>query len=90
MTKKIAMSLCVAPVFVAWSCTTLAQMAPIQLTNPSVDAVNNDQTAAWVADENMGVLYCELVRETPASTKRVACYDSHGEVTPKRSQARRH
>ena len=90
MTKKIAISLGVAPMLVAWSFSMHAQMAPIQLTNPSVDAVNNGQAAAWVADENMGVLYCELVRETPASAKRVACYDSHGEVTPKRSQARRH
>ena len=88
MTKKIAISLCVGLLFVAWSLTTQAQLAPIQLTNPSVDAVNNDQTAAWVADESMGVLYCELVRETPASTKRVACYDSYGEVTPGRSDAR--
>ena len=90
MTKKIAISLCVGSMFIAWSLTPLAQMAPIQLTNPSVDAVNSDQTAAWVADENMGVLYCELLRETPASGKRVACYDSHGEVTPKRSQTLRH
>jgi len=33
-----------------------AQMAPIQLTNPSIDAVSRDETAPWIADENLGVL----------------------------------
>ena len=88
MTKKIACSLCLSLALAAWSLAIYAQMAPIQLTKPSVDAVNNDQAAAWVVDENMGVLYCELVRETPASVKRVTCYDGHGEVTPGRSETR--
>lgn len=88
MTKKIARSSCIGLALIAWSCAMHAQMAPIQLTKPSVDAVNNDQAAAWVVDENMGVLYCELVRETPASVKRVTCYDGHGEVTPGRAESR--
>lgn len=59
-----------------------AQMAPIQLTNPAIDAVNNDKTAAWIADENLGVLYCELIRQEGAKSKRVACFDSNGAVAP--------
>ena len=58
----------------------VAQMAAVQLTNPAIDAVNGEQTAAWVADENLGVLYCELVRQTSTAQKRVACFDSNGEV----------
>ena len=66
------------------------QMAAIQLTNPSVDAVNANATAAWVADENMGVLYCELTADTTNAQKRVICYDSKGEVSPKPQAPPRH
>lgn len=59
-----------------------AQMAPIQLTNPSIDAVNGDETAAWIADENLGVLYCELKNQKDNKPKRVACFDSNGAVAP--------
>lgn len=88
---KIKISAIVLALITLTMCGTIthAQMAPIQLTNPSVDAVNGDQSAAWVADENMGVLYCELVRETPTAAKRVACYDSRGEVAPRREASLR-
>ncbi|MEM7466309.1 MAG: hypothetical protein AAF387_05430 [Pseudomonadota bacterium] len=59
-----------------------AQMAPIQLTNPAVDSVPGNDNAAWIADENMGVLYCELIEES--TRKRVVCYDSNGAVLPQR------
>ncbi len=57
-----------------------AQVASFQLTNPAIDAVEGDHNAAWVADENLGVLYCELV--TQADSKRVECYDGNGKVSP--------
>lgn len=59
-----------------------AQMAPMQLTNPSVDSIKGDKTAAWIADENMGVLYCELILTDDKTSKRVMCFDSNGQVTP--------
>ncbi|MGR8950575.1 MAG: hypothetical protein ACU84Q_21230 [Gammaproteobacteria bacterium] len=57
-----------------------AQIASFQLTNPAVDAVAGDKTAAWVVDENMGVLFCELVSDEAG--KRVECYDGNGLVSP--------
>ena len=59
-----------------------AQMAPMQLTNPAVDSVVGDNPAAWIADENMGVLYCELIAGDGENSKRVMCFDSNGAVTP--------
>ena len=62
------------------SLAVVAQMAPIQLTNPAVDSVSGAKVAAWIADENMGVLYCELVTSAGEETQRVACFDSNGPV----------
>ena len=58
----------------------MAQVASFQLTNPAIDAIPGEQAAAWVADENLGVLYCELV--THAAAKRVECYDGNGKISP--------
>lgn len=62
------------------SLVVVAQMAPIQLTNPAVDSISGSKPAAWIADENMGVLYCELVTSA-GDSQRVACFDSNGPVT---------
>lgn len=63
-----------------WWGSVSAQVASFQLTNPAIDAVEGKRNAAWVADENLGVLYCELL--TQADSKRVECYDGNGKISP--------
>lgn len=62
--------------FMFCGATFAANLAPIQLTNPAVDGLDSETPSAWIVDENMGVIYCELIGS--GEDKRVRCFDSNG------------
>ena len=55
-------------------------LAPMQLTNPDVAVTVQGPAAAWVVDENLGVLYCTTVNDAAGVALRVSCIDSNGLV----------